>query len=209
VGQATARVLEQRQINYRIVDRIQDGDAHTPKRKGGERRDRWILGDAADLAVLRNAGLDEAHAVIITTHSDDINIFLTIYCRRLKPGVKIISRASAEHNVATLHRAGADFVLSNATIGADAIFNHLQRGSVLTMVDGLFAERIPIPEAFKGRTLLDTQLRTRAGCSVLAVERDGKLVVNPPPDMALPNDGFLTMIFTPETEKRFLDLLNP
>lgn len=39
-----------------------------------------------------------------------------------------------ERNVATLHRAGADFVLSYASMGANTILNFLGRASVLRTV---------------------------------------------------------------------------
>src|SRR5690625_7635426 len=86
-----------------------------------------IEGDAADLEVLENAGLHEASGVVITSHDDDLNVYLTLYCHRLRPDIQVISRATSEHNVATLYRAGADSVLSYAAIGATAIWNTLGR----------------------------------------------------------------------------------
>ena len=54
------------------------------------------------------------------TGNDDTNIYLTIYCRKLHPDIQIISRANRERNVSTLHRAGADFVASYASMGDHA-----------------------------------------------------------------------------------------
>jgi voltage-gated potassium channel len=73
--------------------------------------------------VLERAGIDDASAVIITTHDDDMNVYLTIYCRRLRPDMRIIGRANLDRNVTTLYRAGADAVLSYASTGANAIWN--------------------------------------------------------------------------------------
>ncbi|MBM3226039.1 MAG: potassium channel protein [Candidatus Tectomicrobia bacterium] len=65
VGRATGRALAERQMAYRIVEqraeRIQDPTVYTQ-------------GNAADEAVLRQAGLLDAPAVVITTHDDDTNI---------------------------------------------------------------------------------------------------------------------------------------
>ncbi|MBN1773331.1 MAG: potassium channel protein [Deltaproteobacteria bacterium] len=195
VGKATARVLEARKIDYRIIDQ-----ADVP---GHAAAGRVVSGDAADLDVLREAGFDEATAVLVTTHDDDTNIYLTIYCRRLRPNVPIVSRATYERNVATLHRAGADFVFSAASMGANAIFNHLRHGTTLMMVEGLFAKRVPVPPGLRGRTLIEAQVRARSGCSVVALEHDEQLTVNPPPNLALPEGGHLVLIVTPETERRF------
>ena len=57
--------------------------------------------------------------MLVTTHDDDINVYLTLYCRRLGPDLQIISRANLDRNVSTLHRAGADAVLSYATTRRD------------------------------------------------------------------------------------------
>ncbi len=195
VGRAAARTLEAQQIDYRIVERTDLPDAGAAG--------RVVAGDAADLDVLRAAGFDEAAAVLVTTHDDDTNIYLTIYCRRLRPNVLLVSRATHERNVATLHRAGADFVFSAASMGANAIYNHLRRGTTLMMVEGLFAKRVPVPPGLRGRTLVEAQVRARSGCSVVALEHQDKLTVNPPPTLPLPEDGRLVLIVTPETEQRF------
>jgi len=196
VGQATAKALRARKVNYRIVERVESRRGHDAE--------HTVIGDAADLEVLRRAGLEEAHTVIITTHSDDINVFLTIYCRRLLPSVQIICRTTHERNVATLHRAGADFVLSYASMGASAVFNHLQHGSVLMMVEGLYAKRIPIPPGIRGKSLIEAQVRARSGCSVVALESEDTTVVNPSPTLPMPESGHLILIVTPEAEERFL-----
>ncbi len=144
VGRATARALAEREIDYRIVEmrpeRIRDPE-------------KYIDGNAADLATLERAGLRETPAIVITAHDDDQNIYLTIYCRRLRPDVQIISRAVRERNVSTLHRAGADFVLSYAWMGATAIFNYLKRADVLMVAEGLHVCETEVPPALAGKTL--------------------------------------------------------
>jgi Trk K+ transport system NAD-binding subunit len=103
VGMSVAQTLAGRGIDYRIVEK------KAPKAGGDE---RLILGSAADLDILVQAGIQDTPSIIITTHDDDLNIFLTIYCRRLRPDAQIISRASLDPNVNTMHRAGANLVMS-------------------------------------------------------------------------------------------------
>ncbi|MDR2801183.1 MAG: NAD-binding protein, partial [Desulfovibrio sp.] len=99
VGSAVARTLERRNIPFRVVEQK---DTLSPK---GD--PRYVRGDAADISVLRSAGLDETRNIIVTTHNDDLNIYLTIYCRKLRPDIKIISRATMDRNVPSLYNAGA------------------------------------------------------------------------------------------------------
>ena len=51
-------------------------------------------------------------------------------------------------------------------------------------VEGLVTQQIPIPvgSPYDGRTLGDTQTRTRTGASIVAVVRDREVVASPRPD---------------------------
>ena len=122
VGRATSRALARQGVDFRIVEqaaeRIRD-----PK--------RYIHGSAADLAVLEKAGIRDTSTVIVTTHEDDLNVYLTIYCRQLRPDIQILSRSTSERHVSLLHRAGADSVLSYASMGSSDVMNLLLRGKIL------------------------------------------------------------------------------
>ncbi len=94
-----------------------------------------MLGDAADLSTLKKAWIEKAPAALITTHEDATNIYLTKYFRSLRPDLQIISRANLDRNVSTLHRAGADFVMSYPVLGVDAVFSFLTKQDVLMLVE--------------------------------------------------------------------------
>jgi voltage-gated potassium channel len=195
VGRATGRALAERNMGYRIIEqlpeRIQDPE-------------KYILGNAADGEILRQAGLMDAPAVVITTHDDDVNIYLTLYCRHLRPEMQIISRATLERNVATLHRAGADFVMSYASMGANTMVNLLRRGSILMVTEGLDVFKVPVPRALVGKTLTNLGLRRLIGCNVIALTAEGTMQINPDPSTPLPAHADLILIGTTEAEKRFL-----
>ena len=91
----------------------------------------------------------QSPSVVITPHDDDLNIYLTILCRKLRPDVQIISRATLDRNVSSLHRAGADIVASYASMGANAIFNLLQRSDVLMVAEGLSVFKVKMPASLK------------------------------------------------------------
>ncbi len=197
VGQATAQELADRDIDFRIVDRDPEIVADAK---------RLIIGNAAELEVLEQAGIQKTPTVIITPHEDNTNIYLTIYCRRLRPDVQIISRATLERNVASLHRAGADFVMSFASMGANAIFNLLERSDILMVAEGLDVLRMRIPTALQGKSLAESSIRPMTGCSVIAVSKDGSMDINPDPRAPLPADAEIVLIGTVEAERRFLEI---
>ena len=195
VGRATGRYLAERDLDYRIVER-------NPERIRD--RQHYVEGNAAELEVLKEAGVLEAPTVIVTTHDDDTNVYLTIYCRRLRPDAQILSRSSLERNVSTLYRAGADVVLSYATMGAAAIFNTLHHDQVRLIAEGLSLLRLPVPAALAGVPLSQARIRETTGCSVVAVKNAADCIVNPDPEAPLPSDGELLLIGGLDSEERFL-----
>ncbi|MFN4259466.1 MAG: potassium channel family protein [Gemmataceae bacterium] len=195
VGRATGKTLQAEGIDYRIVERV-------PERVRDP--EKYVVGDAAELEVLHRAGIQESSSVVITTHDDDINVYLTIYCRRLRPDIQILGRATLERNVSTLHRAGADFVLSYASMGANMIFNLLQRMDTILLAEGLNVFRVPVPPALAGESIADSAIRQRTGCNIIAVQRQDTLDINPDAATPLPGDAELIVIGDAEAEHRFL-----
>jgi voltage-gated potassium channel len=194
VGRATAKALDNQGIDFRIIERL-------PERV--KIPEKYILGDASQIEVLQSAGIMEASAVVVTTHDDDMNVYLTIYCRKLRPDIQILGRANVERNISTLHRAGADFVLSYASIGANILFNLLHRIDTLLLAEGLNAFRLPIPPAMAGRSLAECRVRELTGCNVIAVDHGERMDINPDGHQALPVDVDLIVIGDAAAEHRF------
>ena len=194
VGQAIARVLSSRNVDWRIVELDPEIVVDA---------ERTIVGDAADLEVLKRAGIDRAPGILITSHNDDLNVYLTIYCRTLRPDIQIISRTSIERNVASMHRAGADFVMSYASMAATELFNLLQRSNIVAIAEGLELFRLPTPARLGGRTLIESDIREQTGCSVVGVRTEEGLRVNPPPDTRLETGQELILVGGSEASRRF------
>lgn len=197
VGRAAANSLKERQIDYRIIDKNPDRIRDTEK---------YILGDAADYNTLAKAGLKESHTALVTTHDDDTNIFLTIYCRRLNPKMEIISRATYEKNVNTLHRAGADFVMGYASMGANTIFNILEGQDVMMLAEGLNIFNHKVCSTLAGKNLTQTNIRKKTGCTLLAIREDGEMAINPDPNMKLKMGQELILIGESAGEKMFNEI---
>ncbi len=194
-GRATGAALERRGADYRIVESLAERIRDT---------EHYIHGDAASLEVLTRAGIMEAPAVVITPHEDDINTYLTIYCRRLRPDIQIITRATFERNISTMHRAGADFVMSYASMGANSILNVLKNSDILMLAEGLDVFRVPIPPILAGKTLAESGIREKTNCSVIALaDSDGKHI-NPGPSATLTEGSQIVLIGDIEAEKKFL-----
>lgn len=195
VGRATGAALAEMDIDHIIVD-------NDPSRTLPE---KFLLGSAADLETLQKAGIQEAPAVIITTREDDLNIFLTIYCRKLRPDIQIIVRTTLDSNSARMHRAGADFVMSYASMGANILFNLLRKEDILLVAEGLNVFRLPVPQRLVGRSLLDSEVRESTGCSIIAIQQAGETIITPDPSFILREGDGLVLIGTVDAEEKFLD----
>jgi Trk K+ transport system NAD-binding subunit len=199
VGRATARALAKRGLKYKIVEEMSER----------VRNDKYYVhGSAARIEVLEAAKIREASTAVITTSLDDINVYLTIYCRQLCPDIQIISRANTDRNVSTLHRAGADFVGSYASMGANIIFNLLKRSDILMLAEGLNIFQIKLPVALAGQSLLESEIRQRTGCSVIAIQREvgqrSKYLTHLNPTDEMQPDDELVLIGDIESEESFI-----
>jgi Trk K+ transport system NAD-binding subunit len=200
VGRTAITHLTKRRIAYRVIDTV-------PERAPNPQF--FVQGNATDRAVLERAGLMQAPTVLITTHDDDTNIFLTILCRSLRPDLQIICRVTRDRNVNTTDRAGADCVLSYASLGAHAISNHLRHTNVLMLTEGLNLMRVKIPTELAGRTLQESGLRAQIGCLVVAIDTPAGTQALPPPDQPLPAVGDLLLVGDEDAEARFLTRYRP
>jgi voltage-gated potassium channel len=196
VGRAVARNLEEAGQPCRVVEKQAYRVRHLPD-------ESKVIGDAADLEVLREAGIEAAPAVVVTTHDDDTNVYLTLYSRRLRPRAEILGRVELERNVTTMHRAGADFVLSYASMGAIEAWNALRDDSTLLLAEGLVVFRVPMPASLAGRPLRSTDIPATTGCSVIGIVRAGECATELHLDEPLPGDTELLLIGDDDAEERF------
>ena len=174
VGIAAAKSLQERNINIVMVDKVRMRNIPTDI--------PFVHGDAAELEILKEAGIETASSVIITPNDDDINIYLTLYCRKLRPDIQILSRASLDRNVSMHHKAGANVVLSLSSMMTNKIVNTLTPGKMFMLSDGLSMFRGSVGRRLSKKTLLDSQIRERTLCSVVGVQKkDGSIHANPLP----------------------------
>lgn len=196
VGRATSRHLTAAGIAHTVVERsagrFEDG---TP----------LVIGDATDPDVLKAAGIERASAIAITTHDDDVNVYLTLYCRSTYPSIQILSRATAEQNAPTMRRAGADAVLSYVPMEATAIFDIVHRGNLLMLDEGIEVFSVPVPASLVGKTIAESALRDGTGCNVFAVRQPGAETAYPDITAPLQAGADLILIGDRSDERRFFE----
>lgn len=196
VGCASAKFLERKPVPFVLIDQLSNPDCadHVA-----------VIGDATGRYLLKQAGIERAQGVIVTTNNDNTNIFLTLSSRHSNPHIRIVARANDDVNVDQLYAAGADFVVSNASVGASILSNVLESKESVFLTEGISVFRRPIPPELIGKTITESQIRPVTGCSIVALvpaDSTSPLIV-PPPEQLLKAGMGLLLIGSPQQEELF------
>lgn len=165
VGAAAASALAKRDVPVNLVEKDVSRTARLM-----EITDHVFEGDASNYDLLSEAGIAEAPSVLLTTNDDAVNIFLTSYCRRLNPELRIVTRITHERNLAAIYRAGADFVLSYATLGVDSILSIIKKKKLVVLGEGVDLFSVEVPPSLYGKSLAESGIGAVTGLNVIAIK---------------------------------------
>ncbi len=199
VGYAACRALRERGVRVHLVER----DAAVAARLE-DVADEVHIGDAADRDVLMAAGLAQAPAVLLSTNDDAVNIYLAIYCRRLNPQLRIVSRITFERNIESIFRAGADFVLSSTVLAVQSLTAALLGRELIMLGVGVELFQIDVPPILVGKSLTESRIGERTGLNVIALRSPPDEVSEAHPGLVLRAGDCLIMIGTAEQFGAFL-----
>jgi voltage-gated potassium channel len=113
-GDLTEAVVQELQGKTPFLVVVRDDDR---ARALGERGLDTLTGDASDEATLQRAHIEAARAVVAAPNDDAADALAILTARHLAPEVHIVAAATQRENVDKLRRAGADTVISPASIG--------------------------------------------------------------------------------------------
>lgn len=141
--------------------------------------------------------------MLLTTNDDAMNIYLAVYCRKLNPNLRIVSRITHERNVEAIHRAGADFVLSYTSLGVESIMTLVSGDAAVTLGEGVRLFELDVPPSLARQPLSKTGIGSRTGLSVVAIEGRDALTTQLTADTVLPEGGKLVMLGSAGQRKAF------
>ena len=201
VGRAIARELDNAGRAFVVID-------NEPDRTATIAPHLYVLGDASDDAILLQAGIERAAALVAAVSTDAANLFITLSGRSLRPDLFIVSRAREEPSVPKLERAGADRVVNPQEIGGARIAAFVVRPHVTEFLDVVMHEReielrleeldIAADSPLAGLSLGQADLRDRTGALVLALRDEQRgFITNPNADTVVEAGQILLAIGTP------------
>jgi uncharacterized protein with PhoU and TrkA domain len=108
-----------------------------------------------------------------------------------------------ERNVEAIQRAGADFVLSYASFGAQTVFSIVRDKELVVLGEGVDLFHVPLPPSLTGRTLTEADIGARTGLNVIGVRVYGRMEANPHPDKKLVGGAELVALGSTAARERF------
>ncbi len=154
--------------------------------------------DATNADALAQAGIAEFDTgiVCISDNFED-NLLATVLLRRL--GVRrVITKAATRLQKTILEEVGADEVIMPEHEAGIHLGRRLASRYVIDAYmeirDGLSVVEVAAPPKLCGQTLAQCNLRQKLGLNVIAIDREGVLLVNPAADFLLqPGDMLLVL----------------
>jgi voltage-gated potassium channel len=154
----------------------------------------FLVGDATEDAVLRDAGIERARGIACTLPSDAANLYVVMSARLLQKDLQILSRATTEKDAMKLRRAGADRVISLYATGAAKMAQLMANPRVEDFFEVVTAKgksmdiaevQVAPKASYAGRTLAQSGFRDR-GIMVVGIRRaSGELLIPPGPNDAI------------------------
>ncbi len=195
IGCAAATFLERKPAPFVLIDQSENSRCH---------KHVPIIGDATSGTTLTDAGIENATGVIVTTNDDSTNVFLTLASRYMHPNIRIVARANDDENVDQLYAAGADFVVSNSSVGTSILMNLIDRKASVFLSEGMNIFKRRVPEALEGKQIIQSELRNALECSIIALKYpNGHMDTSPLPHTVLEPGINLLLIGSLEQEKAF------
>jgi voltage-gated potassium channel len=176
VGRQVVRDLRAAGASFVVIDRNPDS-----LQAADEVGAPYVVGEAADDQLLRQAGIERARALIACADSDAENVFITLTARELRPDMTVVARASGDEAEQKLRRAGAQRVVSPYKSSGSEMARLALHPQVAGVVDVAPEYRMEEIEVTPGCPGAGRPLADLAGSAIIAAVREpnGTLVPQP------------------------------
>lgn len=165
-----------------------------------------VVADTTDEAVLKSLGIRNfEHVIVAIGDNIQASILTTLMLKEI--GVKKITvKAQNDYHAKVLSKIGADRVVHpERDMGIRIAHNMLSNNVLdyLELSDEHSIAEIQANEKLAGRTLIGLDIRARYGINIVAIKRDGKILVSPQADMEIELADVLIIIGSDADINRF------
>jgi len=162
-----------------------------------------VVGDVLEREVLERAAVADARAMILNLGHDSTTQFAAKFIRQYAPDLPIIAGVMLGENVGRIQKAGVDFAISLSQVAGQLLARHVLGETVLLQPRIKLVKTRPGP--IEGKHPHRARIRERTDCSVVAVERDGEVLMDYPPEFRLAAEDALFICGTTQAVNRYYE----
>lgn len=190
VGRSIVQRLQAKESDFTVIDQ-----------KEHEGLD--VVGDITREEILEKAGIEQASAIILAMNDDSTAIYASLIIKNLSPDTKIIARVNDINNAENLYRAGADYVLSLATVSGRMIFSLLVKSDLVLSSDTTYEVIRTKAAKLVGITPNVDKIRRITGATIVAIERKGKTIYEIDENIEIEPEDTIIIVGSDETVNQF------
>jgi len=152
-------------------------------------RVHFVKGDPLEKEILRKSNVESAGHAIIATENDSTTILATAMVRELNPDANIIATIVSQEKVETIRTIGANHVVNTDTVTGRLLASGVHEPNVVDLISDITSSleghdviEDNFPAQLHGKSIEDAvlNLRVNKDMTLLALNRNGKNMVNPP-----------------------------
>jgi trk system potassium uptake protein TrkA len=170
-------------------------------------------GNAADPAVLEQAGIRKANVIAACTSDDPANLALCFMARKMFGVPRTIARVNNPRNAWLFdENFHVDVALNQASVFASLIQEEMSLGDMMTLLKlrrgkySLVEEKVPVGAKAIGVAIKDLGLPDE--CVIAAIIRNGKVTL-PRGEVTFQQDDEVLAVTDPDGARRLAELLSP
>ncbi len=209
VGRRVVETLKYAEIRFTVVD----SNVHN-----FENADyNYVVGNATEEDILIQAGIPDASTVIISLNEDTDVMFATLITRGLNPKSTIIARANSYKSIDKIYKAGADYVAALPIVAGQMLAKMTSHCLLdveckkmdedIMLYEGIDIEKHTVTDdkELANKTVVSIDLRNKVGCTIIGIERDGKIITDILPSTVILKGDVVAVVGGKEEIKMFKD----
>lgn len=168
-----------------------------------------IVADSTEEQALLSVGIRNFDCVIVAIGNDMQSSILTVLLLKELGVKKVIAKAQDKHHGKVLDKIGADWIIYPERDMGERVANQLLSPNMLNYIElskDYNIEEVAIPSRMANKNLRELDIRAKYNVSVIAIVREGEIIISPSPDQTIYQKDLLVMIGMREDLAKFSNI---
>ncbi|USK84503.1 TrkA family potassium uptake protein [Peribacillus asahii] len=168
-----------------------------------------VVADTTEAKALTSIGISNFDCVIVAIGNDMQSSILTVSLLKELGVKKVIAKALGKRHGQVLEKVGADWIIYPERDMGERVANQLLSPNMLNYIElskEHSIEEIMIPLKMAEKSLRDLDIRAQYNVSVIAIVREGDIIISPSPDRIIHKEDLLVMIGKKEDIAEFSNI---